>query len=154
MLSYYTRVKYMIQCVIITYSVKDDTNSSRPIVFAACAISYIPFVKQYLKQIRWIQTHNTITRYNTIIPAGTFFHLNWTWNSHCRHSRPYNPVINLKCLTVITRRISYYIMIGEFLWGNCTVYRAFMWFREKNARLGNFVYYLLCVTPLWYFMKS
>ena len=40
-----------------------------------------------------------------------------------------------------------YIMIGDISWGNCTVYRAFVRFREKNARLGNFGCYLPCVTP-------
>ena len=41
----------------------------------------------------------------------------------------------------------YYIMIGEVSWGYCTVYRAFVRFHGKNARLGNFGCYLPCVTP-------
>ena len=38
-------------------------------------------------------------------------------------------------------------MIGEVSWGNCTVYCAFVRFREKNAQLDHFGCCLSCVTP-------
>ena len=43
--------------------------------------------------------------------------------------------------------VLYYVMILGYSWGNCTVYRAFVRFRERNARFGNFGCYLPCVTP-------